>query len=105
ESIPAVSSLRDVTLQMLNELVMPKDALIYKRCRYVVEENVRLDAAYSDLKAGDLAALGKRMFATHEGLSKQYEVSCRELDLLIDLVKNDGMWRAPEWLAADLEDA
>jgi len=89
ESIPAVSSLRDVTLQMLNELVMPKDALIYKRCRYVVEENVRLDTACSDLKAGDLAALGKRMFATHEGLSKQYEVSCRELDLLIDLVKND----------------
>ena len=42
-----------------------------------------------DLQKGDLQALGKRMFGTHEGLSKMYEVSCKELDYLVDFVKNN----------------
>ena len=39
---------------------------------------------------GDLASLGQKMFATHGGLRKQYEVSCKELDLLVDFVKNNN---------------
>jgi len=89
KAIPEISSLRDVSLSMLNEYVKPKDVVIYERCKYVLEENARLNAACYDLKADDLAALGKKMFATHEGLSRQYEVSCKELDLLIELVKNN----------------
>ena len=42
-----------------------------------------------DLKKGHIDALGKKMFLTHEGLSKEYEVSCKELDFLVDHVKNN----------------
>lgn len=88
----SVNSLRDSTIAMLDECVLPKDVLIYKRCRYVVEENLRLLNACRDLEKDDIRALGKKMFATHEGLSKDYEVSCRELDFLVDAVKkNDAV--------------
>ncbi len=84
-----VESLRDVTIEMLDQFVAPKDEIIYRRCKYVVEENIRLLAGCDDLKKGDIAALGRKMFQTHNGLSKQYEVSCKELDFLVDHVKNN----------------
>jgi galactokinase len=86
---PQVNSLRDVTRTMLDEFVLPKDALIYQRCRFVVEESERLLQACSHLQQNDIKALGKKMFRTHEGLSKEYEVSCKELDFLVDAVKNN----------------
>lgn len=86
---PQVESLRDVTMKMLEELVMPEDDLIYKRCKYVVEENIRLLQGCEDLKNGDLKALGKKMYETHDGLSKEYEVSCKELDFLVDAVRKN----------------
>jgi galactokinase len=89
EHHPEVNSLRDVTMQMLQQSVQPKDELIFKRCKYVVEENIRLLEGCEDLKKGELAALGKKMFRTHEGLSKEYEVSCKELDYLVDYVKDN----------------
>lgn len=89
EQMPVVQSLRDVTPEMLQQHVLPKDALIYKRCNYVLEENLRLLAACDDLKKGDVAALGQKMFRTHEGLSKEYEVSCSELDWLVQYVRNE----------------
>ncbi|MGC4102601.1 galactokinase [Ferruginibacter sp.] len=89
EKIPAVKALRDVTTDMLDKYVRAKDPLIYQRSKYVVEENNRLLQACTDLKKGDIKALGKKMFATHDGLSKAYEVSCRELDLLVDHVRNN----------------
>jgi len=86
---PEVTSLRDVTMQMLHDYVEPVNELIFRRCKYVVEENARLLAGCQDLIDGNIAALGKKMFATHEGLSKDYEVSCKELDFLVDAVKNN----------------
>ena len=87
--MPEIQSLRDVSLEMLQEHVLPKDELIYKRCKYVLEENHRLLAACDDLKKGDIAALGQKMFRTHEGLSREYEVSCRELDWLVHYVRHE----------------
>ncbi len=87
--MPEVRSLRDVSHEMLQEHVLPKDELIYRRCKYVLEENLRLLAACDDLKKGDIAALGQKMFRTHEGLSKEYEVSCSELDWLVQYVRNE----------------
>ena len=89
EKYPEVNSLRDVTMEMLQTLVAPKDEIIFKRCKYVVEENIRLLEGCEDLKKGHIDALGKKMFLTHEGLSKEYEVSCKELDFLVDHVKNN----------------
>jgi galactokinase len=88
EHVPSVKALRDVTVAMLDEYVLPKDELIYQRCRYVVDENNRLLQACEDLKKGDIHSLGQKMFETHDGLSKQYEVSCTELDFLVDQVRD-----------------
>jgi galactokinase len=89
EHYPDVHSLRDADMNMLNGCVLPKDAVIYKRCKYVVEEIDRLLKGCDDLEKGDIKGLGQKMFRTHEGLSKEYEVSCAELDYLVDAVKNN----------------
>lgn len=85
---PGVRSLRDATPEMLERLVAPKDATVYKRCRYVVDENRRLLEGCEELKNGNLAGLGERMYQSHEGLSREYEVSCPELDFLVDFAGN-----------------
>jgi galactokinase len=89
EHVPEVNSLRDVNMEMLHKFVEPKDHLIYERCKYVVEEKERLLSGCEDLRRGDLKSLGKKMFETHDGLSKEYEVSCKELDFLVDAVRNN----------------
>ena len=86
---PGVTSLRDVTPEMLDNYVAPVDKLIDRRCRFIVGENARLLAATEDLQKGDLAAFGRKMFQTHYGLSQDYEVSCEELDFLVEQVKDD----------------
>ncbi|MFZ1529730.1 MAG: galactokinase [Ferruginibacter sp.] len=87
---PQVHSLRDASLQMLDEHVLPFEPMIYRRCRFIVQEIQRLQDACADLQKGDIDSLGKRMFATHDGLSKDYEVSCAELDYLVQAVRNDN---------------
>ncbi|MGN6800278.1 MAG: galactokinase [Ginsengibacter sp.] len=89
EHEPNVSSLRNANEEMLNKYVLPKDRIIDMRSRFIVQEIGRLQAACKDLQRGDLKALGQRMFATHEGLSKMYGVSCKELDFLVEFAKND----------------
>ena len=89
EHHPEVNSLRDVSMEMLHQHVEPRDPLIYRRCKYVVEEKERLLTGCEDLKKGDLKSLGKKMFRTHDGLSKEYEVSCKELDFLVDAVRDN----------------
>ncbi len=85
---PDIRSMRDVTLQQLNAYVQPKDELIYRRCKYVIEENERLLQACSDLSGGNMEGLGRQLFGSHRGLSEDYEVSCPELDWLVNFVKN-----------------
>ena len=84
-----VNSLRDVTEEMLLEFVKPVNELVYRRCTFVVAENNRLLAGCTDLENNDIAAFGRKMFETHDGLGKLYEVSCKELDILVDIVKDD----------------
>ena len=74
---------------MLEEAVAPVDELILRRCSYVVEENARLQAATEDLQRGDMVSFGQKMFGSHDGLSLKYEVSCPELDFLVDQVRED----------------
>jgi galactokinase len=89
EHEPGVNSLRDVTETMLNNYVLPKDKLIDMRSRFIVQEIARLEAGCEDLRKDDIKSLGKKMFATHDGLSKMYGVSCKELDYLVDFVRNN----------------
>jgi galactokinase len=84
-----VHSLRDVSADLLNEYKTKLDRTIFKRCKYVVEENCRLLNACNALEKHDLTAFGSLMYKTHEGLSKDYEVSCKELDYLVYLTMNN----------------
>lgn len=89
EQQPEINSLRDATEEMLDKYVLPKDSLIDQRSRFVVQEIDRLHKGCNDLVKGDINALGKKMFETHNGLSKMYGVSCKELDFMVDLVRNN----------------
>ena len=86
---PSVKKLRDVNPYMLQEC-LAKDSILYNRCLYVIEENNRLKAACQDLLNSNLKGFGKKMFSTHKGLSELYEVSCHELDFLVDAVKTNS---------------
>jgi len=87
EKYPRVKNLRDVTVEMLDELVKDKDADIYAKASFVVLENERVEKSCDALRSGDVVQLGQYIFQSHEGLSKVYEVSCPELDYLVDYVK------------------
>ncbi|WP_343570821.1 galactokinase [Sphingobacterium sp.] len=87
EKYPEVKNLRDVTVAMLDELVKDKDADIYAKASFVVRENERVEKSCDALRSGDVVQLGQYIFQSHEGLSKVYEVSCPELDYLVDYVK------------------
>ena len=86
---PQVTSLRDVSMEMIEKYKDKMDTTIYRRCKYVVEENARVLHACQDLEKGDLKSFGKDMLKSHEGLSHDFEVSCKELDYLVELVQND----------------
>jgi len=62
---------------------------VYRRSLFVVREINRVIQACEALDNGNIELLGELMFATHEGLSKNYEVSCDELDILVDLAKKE----------------
>ena len=63
---------------------------VYARCKFVVEEIERVQKACADLLAGDLGAFGREMYATHDGLSRDYAVSCAELDYLVNAVRENA---------------
>lgn len=88
QHVPEVHSLRDTTVDMLDAYVK-QDAEVYNRCRYVVEEIGRLLLACEKLQQGHLEDLGKLMYATHDGLSRDYGVSCKELDYLVDAIREN----------------
>lgn len=86
---PSIVSLRDVEPELLKEHAGEFDPLILKRCEYVVEENVRLLAACDFLLKNDIAAFGQKINESHEGLRSKYEVSCSELDSLVEYARQD----------------
>jgi len=85
---PDIHSLRDVTAKQVDEHQKDLPAIVYKRCSYVTREKERLLEGCEHLKKGELSAFGKLMYQTHEGLRKDYEVSCKELDFLAEQAKN-----------------
>jgi len=85
---PHVAYLRDVSLSMMEECRIDLEPVIYRRCKYVVEENDRLLRACCELEKGNLKKFGSFMYLTHHGLSHDYEVSCKELDFLVAAVQD-----------------
>jgi galactokinase len=81
---PQVLALRDVNLAQLNAVKDNLEASVYKRATYVIEENNRVELAGKLLQEKKIKEVGRLMYATHFGLSQLYEVSCKELDFLVD---------------------
>lgn len=88
---PEVKSLRDASIEMLEEVKGEITGDEYKRARYVIGEVERVLAVCDALKNDDYEMVGKMMYETHYGLSKEYEVSCEELDFLNDVAKEAGV--------------
>jgi galactokinase len=87
-----VSSLRDATLEQLEAVHGKLEPVEFRRARHAISEIARTAAAAAAMKMGDLAQVGQFMAASHASLRDDYEVSCRELDLLVELA--DGLGRA-----------
>ncbi|MEZ4810795.1 MAG: galactokinase [Allomuricauda sp.] len=83
----AEKSFRHVAKSMLDQCRTEMGPEIYNRCTYILEENERVHRAVGALKEGNLEEVGRLMYLTHEGLSKKYEVSCPELDFLVNFSK------------------
>ena len=84
-------TLRDCTWEELEEVRSEISEEDYKRAKFVLGEKDRVLAVCDALVAGDYETVGKKMYETHEGLSKDYEVSCEELDFLNDIAKENGV--------------
>ena len=91
EKHPDIEFLRDVTMDMLNEVKSKVSEEDFKRAEYVVEEKQRVLDVCDALERGDYETVGQKMYETHHGMSKLYEVSCEELDFLNDIAKRCGV--------------
>ncbi len=88
---PEVNFLSDATMEMLDEVKSEISEEDYKRAVYVIGEKQRVLDVCDALEKGDYDTVGDRMFGTHYGMSKEYEVSCEELDFLNDVAKQCGV--------------
>ena len=86
-----IETLRDATMEALNAIRTDITAEDYFRAKFVIEEKDRVLAVCDALVAGDYDTVGQKMYETHQGLSKDYEVSCEELDYLNDIAKECGV--------------
>lgn len=83
-----VSTLRDVSIELLEACKINLTEITYRRAKYVIEENKRVLKAVQYLYNGDIHALGELLYETHTGLKNEFEVSCQELDFLVSYTEN-----------------
>ena len=88
---PNVEFLRDATMDMLKEVKNEITAEDFMRAEYVIEEIQRVLDVCDAQQVGDYETVGQKMYETHHGMSKLYEVSCAELDFLNDCAKECGV--------------
>jgi len=84
---PTIASLRDASLDAIEAIRGELSPEVYRRCTYVVAENQRVIDVCNALVRGDMAAVGAALYASHDGLAREYEVSCPELDLLVEAAR------------------
>jgi len=89
QKYPGVKALRDATPEMLEEVRGSLEENVYLRAHYVIHEVIRVNEACEALLKNDFVTFGQRMYATHDGLSKEYQVSCKELDILVDIARRN----------------
>src|SRR6185295_4545490 len=92
---PSIRALRDATLEQLAAVRGEMPPRLHRRCRHVITENVRVEAAAVALAVGDFHRFGAMMKASHVSLRDDFEVSCRELDTMVDILRVlDGVYGA-----------
>jgi galactokinase len=95
QSLPNVRALRDVTEADLKLYGSDLSEVVYRRCRHVIRENARVLDAAKALEEEDLETFGRLMNESHRSLRDDYEVSCRELDVMVELAREcDGVYGA-----------
>ncbi len=86
-----IDTLRDADMAMLDAVRGDISDEDYRRARFVIGEKERVLAVCDALNAGDYDTVGRMMYETHQGLSRDYEVSCEELDFLNDVARECGV--------------
>ena len=86
-----IETLRDAEMEDLERIKAEISEEDYMRAKYVIGEKQRVLDVCAALEAGDYNTVGERMYQTHKGMSKLYEVSCEELDFLNDVAKESGV--------------
>lgn len=86
--LPNIRALRDLTLEDLEKYGSLLSEIDFRRCRHVITENARVIDAKEALGHVDLARFGQLMYQSHNSLNHDYEVSCRELNLMVSLARN-----------------
>ena len=84
-AFPEIRALRDVTLAQLEAQHQNLSATVFARCRHVITENARVKSAVVAFRRGDIEALGPLMQDSHRSLRDDYDVSCKELDLMVEI--------------------
>lgn len=85
-----ISSLRDVTRDMLETSKNEMSQIVYNRCSFIIDENQRVHHMVEAFKQNDLETVGSLLYKAHHGISKLYEVSCPESDFLVDFAKTNA---------------
>jgi galactokinase len=89
QHLPRIRSLRDVSPEALERNRARLSDVVYRRCGHVVTENQRVERAATMLDESNFSAFGKLMAASHQSLRDDYEVSCRELDIMVELASGE----------------
>lgn len=87
----SIESLRDVSIELLSKHQDEFDPVVFKRCRFVVGEVDRLIEACDEMEKGNVKRVGQLMYETHTGLRDDYAVSCKELDILVDIAEKSNV--------------
>ncbi len=83
--LPGITALRDISPEQLDRYGSSLPPNVRRRCRHVVTENARVQRSVAALRANDLSEFGKLMYQSHLSLKNDYEVSCPELDTIVDI--------------------
>jgi galactokinase len=86
-----IKALRDVDLETVEKYKDQLEKNVYKRAKHVVSENARVLESKKALEVSDMQEFGNLMYASHKSLSEDYEVSCKELDILVDIAKSENI--------------
>ena len=93
--LPNTRALRDLTIEDLEKYRSVLSDVDFHRCRHVITENLRVNEAKEALQSADLIRFGQLMYLSHDSLDRDYEVSCRELNLMVDLARKvEGVYGA-----------